>query len=330
MKERLLWIDSLKGILILLVIVGHAIAKVIGNDAANNNYWWCLIYSFHMPAFIAMSGYLQYRSNSSNKKPLKLQIGRRFCQLMVPFLVWSVLFFAIRNRIESYPNCILMPNTTFWFLWALFFICTIFAILENVSEKLSMKQELVVGVTCIVFAAVLVILKGIHLLGIQYILYYFLFYAIGYYIHKFGISIKSIMACALMAFAWLLLASFWRPQALPEFIPLSGMAATMLRFIYKFVVALVAVVVVFSIAPKCLNGDNKVCKVLTWVGTYSLGIYVIHLTFADLVSKFVFSFVNDTWVKVLILFILLTVISSTIVWLLNKFKWTSRLFLGKF
>ena len=330
MKERLLWIDSLKGILILLVIVGHAISKVIGNEAANNDYWWCLIYSFHMPTFIAVSGYLQYRSKYSNKKPLQLQIWRRFCQLMVPFLVWSVLYFAIRNRIESYPNCILMPNTTFWFLWALFFICAIFSIMEKVSEKWSLKHDLVVGLTCIVFASVLVILKDIHLLGIQYILYYFLFYAIGYYIHKFGISIKSIMACVLMAFAWLLLASFWRPQALPEFIPLSGMAATMLRFIYKFVVALVAVVVVFSIAPKCLNGDNKVCKILTWVGTYSLGIYVIHLTFADLVSKFVFSFVNDTWAKVLILFILLAVFSSVIVWLLNKFKWTSRLFLGKF
>lgn len=330
MKERLLWIDSLKGILILLVIVGHAIAKVIGNDAANNDYWWCLIYSFHMPAFIAVSGYLQYRSNSSNKKPLKLQIGRRFCQLMVPFLLWSILFFAIRGRIESYPNCILMPNTTFWFLWALFFICVIFAILEKVSEKWSLKQDLVVGVMCIVFAAFLVILKDIHLLGIQYILYYFLFYAIGYYIHKFGILIKSIMACVLMAFAWLLLASFWRPQALPEFIPLSGMAATMLRFIYKFAVALVAVIVIFSIAPKYLIRDNKASKVLTWLGTYSLGIYVIHLTFADLVSKFVFSFVNDTWAKILFLFVLFAVISSAIVWLLNKFEWTSRLFLGKF
>lgn len=329
MKERLLWIDSLKGILILLVIMGHAIAKVIGNDAANNDYWWCLIYSFHMPAFIAVSGYLQYRPKSTNKKPLSLQIWRRFCQLMVPFLVWSALFFAIRGRIESYIDCIQMPNTTFWFLWALFFICAIFAIIEKVSEKWNLKKDLIVGLTCVVCAAVLVVLKDIHFLGIQYILYYFIFYAIGYYIHKFRITIKSTTVCVLMAFAWLLLASFWRPQALPEFIPLTGIAATMLRFIYKFVVALVAVIVIFSVAPKCLKGENKVSGVLNWLGTYSLGIYVVHLTFADLVSKFVFSFVNDTWARVLILFVLLAVISSAIVWLLNKFKWTSRVFLGK-
>jgi len=330
MQVRLTWIDSLKGILILLVIMGHAIAKVIGNDAANNDYWWCLIYSFHMPAFIAVSGFLQYRPAATNKKPLHLQIWRRFCQLLIPFFIWSFFFFAIRGRIGSFVDCILLPNTTFWFLWALFFICALFALIEKVSEKWNLKKDLIVGLTCVVCAAVLVVLKDIHILGIQYILYYFIFYAIGYYIHKFGIAIESTTVCVLMAFAWLLLASFWKPQALPEFIPLTGIAATMLRFIYKFVVAFVAVIVLFSVAHQCLNGENKGSKALTWLGTYSLGIYVIHLTFADLVSKFVFSFVNDTWARVLILFVLLAIISSAIVWLLKKFKWTSRVFLGKY
>ena len=329
MKERLLWIDSLKGVLILLVIMGHAIAKVIGNDAANNDYWWCLIYSFHMPAFIAVSGYLQYRPPTFSKKPLLQQIWRRFCQLMIPFLLWSILFFAFRGHIGAYFICILKPNTTFWFLWALFFICAIFAIIEKISDRWNLKQDLIVGLTCIVCAAVMVVLKDIHILGIQYVLYYFIFYAIGYFIHKYGISVKYSSICVLLALIWLLLASFWRPQALPGFIPLTGMAATMLRFVYKFVVALVAIIVIFSVAPKCLNGDNKASKALTWLGTYSLGIYVVHLTFADLVSKFVFSFVNDTWARVLIFFIFLAVISSAIVWLLNKFKWTSRVFLGK-
>ena len=61
MNNRLIWADSIKGWLILLVIIGHCIASIIGNDAANLDYWWCLIYSFHMPAFIAISGYLNYR-----------------------------------------------------------------------------------------------------------------------------------------------------------------------------------------------------------------------------------------------------------------------------
>lgn len=87
MNNRLIWADSIKGWLILLVIIGHCIASIIGNDAANLDYWWCLIYSFHMPAFIAISGYLNYRGeNQINPIRVDVIIKRRFQQLIVPFL----------------------------------------------------------------------------------------------------------------------------------------------------------------------------------------------------------------------------------------------------
>lgn len=67
MKEgnvRKVWIDSLKGILILLVVLGHSIQNTLGEECYGN-YWWNLIYSFHMPAFMAISGYLQCRFKPS-------------------------------------------------------------------------------------------------------------------------------------------------------------------------------------------------------------------------------------------------------------------------
>lgn len=58
---RFIWADSLKGWLMLLVILGHAIQSVLGGDC-DSNHLWNLIYSFHMPAFMAISGWLAYRS----------------------------------------------------------------------------------------------------------------------------------------------------------------------------------------------------------------------------------------------------------------------------
>ena len=55
-KQRLIWADSLKGILIVLVVLGHAIQGVYGEDVESNRIW-NIIYSFHMPAFFAISGY---------------------------------------------------------------------------------------------------------------------------------------------------------------------------------------------------------------------------------------------------------------------------------
>lgn len=330
MESRVVWLDSLKGVLIILVVFAHCLAQIIGNDAANNDYWWCLIYSFHMAAFMAVSGYLQFRPAFSKQKPLGQQLWRRLCQLMIPFFVWSVVYFAIRGHIEQFFNCIKLPNVTFWFLWALFFISVLFALLECLAVLLRMNKEILMGAVCVVCAITLVIFKDIHFLGIQYVLYYYIFYVMGYYIHRFRIVVKNTALLILLAVTWFLLASYWRPHILPEFIPLAGMAATMLRFVYKFVVAAVAVVVMFTAAPKVLNGDNKANWVLVWLGKYSLGIYVIHLTFIDLLQSIVSRFIAPEGAQIWILFIVLTLISSAIIWILTKNKWTGRIFLGKY
>ena len=60
--KRLIWADSLKGWLIILVVLGHAIQYTVGNGS-ESCHLWSLIYSFHMPAFVAISGFLAYRNN---------------------------------------------------------------------------------------------------------------------------------------------------------------------------------------------------------------------------------------------------------------------------
>jgi len=67
--KRLIWADSLKGILIVLVVLGHSIQASmmkLGGDFLND-YLWNLIYSFHMPAFIAISGVPEERNNRGGR-----------------------------------------------------------------------------------------------------------------------------------------------------------------------------------------------------------------------------------------------------------------------
>ena len=53
-KKRIDWIDYSKGILITLVISGHAIPEF----GLHLGFLEKIIYSFHMPAFFILSGYL--------------------------------------------------------------------------------------------------------------------------------------------------------------------------------------------------------------------------------------------------------------------------------
>lgn len=55
MNGRNLKIDNMKGVLILLVVIGHILLPIQGSTRAVTNLFY-LIYTFHMPAFVFLSG----------------------------------------------------------------------------------------------------------------------------------------------------------------------------------------------------------------------------------------------------------------------------------
>lgn len=62
MKERNLinrnsTIDGLRGIAIMLVVIGHVIQYVFSPNTFDDNLLFRVIYSFHMPLFMFISGY---------------------------------------------------------------------------------------------------------------------------------------------------------------------------------------------------------------------------------------------------------------------------------
>ena len=330
MSERLVWVDVTKGWLILLVIMGHCIAATIGNDAANVDYWWCLIYSFHMPAFIAISGYLNYRGATKNSIKVGKVANRRFQQLMVPFFVWSLIKYATEGTPLKFYNCILYPTNTFWFLWALFFIVIFFSLFDWFSQKTMFNQEVIMGVVCLGCAGTMAVLKDVRLFGIQYVLYYFIFYCLGYYINKYRLLTCKKWVIAILLLVWFVMGSFWRPRELPEFIHLTGEMASMFRFVYKFAVAFVAVFAMFSFATLALskkcNWNDMICR----VGAVSLGIYTFHLTFVNICVNLLKHIVTNDIALVLVSFVTLSMVSYIVVILLGKWKWSARVMLGKF
>lgn len=88
-KQRLIWADSLKGWLMVLVVLGHAIQYVMPEGCFNNRLW-NIIYSFHMPAFMAISGWFAFKPSKPKEGNFNI-IQRRFCQLIIPFILWTLI-----------------------------------------------------------------------------------------------------------------------------------------------------------------------------------------------------------------------------------------------
>lgn len=330
MNKRLFWADSLKGLLIVLVVLGHAIQETLKTDCFENHVW-NYIYSFHMPAFMAVSGFLNYRIVGVVTNRLSM-IYRRFQQLMIPFFCWALIKILINPpyHINSFLNAILYPDGSFWFLWVLFFITVFFYFGDWIAEKLRVKQELVIAALCLVFV-VLMVVADVRVLGFQFVAYYFLFYSLGYYLHKYNKVITSKKwLWVVLAVIWAIMAWFWNMHKLPAFLSGLPLPSAIMQYGYRFVTAAIAVYVLFGVAPKLLDNEYKWNKPWLQLGKISLGIYTVHLILMPFIVKTGNSIISDTFLVITLSFIIGWVVSWLLVHLLSKWKVTSRLLLGKF
>ena len=160
-KNRILWVDFSKGVVMLLVIVGHSSIPTIIRGA---------IYSFHMPLFFLLSGYTTKCSETKQdilqrvKKTAKgllltaylLWITRTLIYLLIGRVNYSLpqmFFSAIWAGGEEYEfwglNIPAMGMT--WFLVVLFILRNIYDVLQCLTKK-----HLTLISVCITFLGMLI------------------------------------------------------------------------------------------------------------------------------------------------------------------------------
>lgn len=105
--ERDKKIDVLKGIAIYLVVMGHVIAWFFKDFSANRDSLpinamalWNFIYSFHMPLFMFLSGYVCM--NPQKRYGVK-HIAKRCTMYIIPFSTMGLMLYCWRGgKIDNY------------------------------------------------------------------------------------------------------------------------------------------------------------------------------------------------------------------------------------
>lgn len=121
--ERCSSIDYIKGCLIFTVIVGHVLLGSL--DA---NLFRYVIYSFHMPAFIFMSGYLL---NIEKIRLLRIDqlFGKYWRRMLLPWGIAWVVYTAIdvygKLSLDAVLNNIINPFYHLWYVPSLFMMIAI-------------------------------------------------------------------------------------------------------------------------------------------------------------------------------------------------------------
>ncbi|MCP4932871.1 MAG: acyltransferase family protein [bacterium] len=114
--ERNHSLDHAKFLLMVLVVFGHVIEPLIGSSPIFKAVY-VAIYSFHMPAFVLISGLL------SRPRPADAVLFRLCRSILVPLFIFTIFYellhLALHDEVSAY-TANLKPYWILWFLLALF------------------------------------------------------------------------------------------------------------------------------------------------------------------------------------------------------------------
>lgn len=179
-KSRIAYIDIAKGLLIILLVLGHTVNTlrkgVPSEDLFLNNFHHARIYiwtSFYMAAFFIITGYC-----SNFKKPFVPFLISNFKSLKIPAFVFGFTALVLRsffnpekNAVDNYLVAFFnsFVDSGLWFLDALFISKLLYWTILKVSNEIR-----VIGSVCL----------GAFVVGfIFYLSDYFPQYNIGYFTH---------------------------------------------------------------------------------------------------------------------------------------------------
>lgn len=204
MKERLLFLDYGKSILILLVVLGHyTYAMEIPFSDICVWHIMHIITLFHMPFFFIVSGILFKLSNMRNILSKGIQ------QLVKPYLIMCVLTMMIVVLISAFQNeltikkaikmiigigsgfdmkgAYTLPCAALWFCYVLFFI----KILKIFSKELMKNRYMWWIEILLLLLGVLMMFIGNRLwFRIDSLLVGYLFFSIGFHFKEVWLKIK--------------------------------------------------------------------------------------------------------------------------------------------
>lgn len=132
--KRIEWVDFGKGLTIFFVLLVHVIEGVYKTDAFSNydefsEITMAIIFTFIMPVFFALSGYLYKSPIDFNH--FKNNFVKKLINLFVPYAIFSFIYVVLQHFDSGAHNAyswnsllgiLVQPIGYLWFLYVLFFV----------------------------------------------------------------------------------------------------------------------------------------------------------------------------------------------------------------
>ena len=147
MTKRIGWIDNLKGVAILLVVIRHVMQAnitdcsqtIIGNA----------IFAVQMPLFMIIAGYFSITSDKyySSKTEIWNYIKKRLMHYILPFFSWYIVVYVLlrgfynRNVFEALKILVNNVDVGLWFLYVVFVLSVVMVIAKAICTRLKFPSK---------------------------------------------------------------------------------------------------------------------------------------------------------------------------------------------
>lgn len=291
-KGRNITIDIAKGIAIILVVVGHVTQFGTVGEGYWNDTLFKTIYTFHMPFFMLLSGYVSIKgiSNRSFVDTAK----KRFSTLIIPFLSWAIIMYAylilanaviglnsgVETNILYYVvSVVLSPGKGLWFLWVLFFLNILLALIIKFVPKFGM-------IVSIILYAIVLKIPCSDLFYVYMIKWLYPFFFIGAYSYVYKQQLSKLIKPIIILFSILfpILILWWGKS---DYVYISkmefngGTLNNIGDFLYRYLIAFAGISLALLIS-KLVMKSRQTTELLNKVGRYTIDIYAIETIFIPL------------------------------------------------
>ena len=311
-KFRDQFLDIAKGLAIILVVVGHVLQG--SAERFDDLFWFRVIYSFHMPMFVFLSGAVAAIVFVPEKiqdgigaaiHQAQLKISKAAIRLLLPFVAWCIINQLIFQQSESVWTALILafrrPDTALWFLLAIFYCTTLFSlatvlfagIFQLLKKMNSESLKDLVADGRVQIALLIFLWWGLREhtprgAGLSLLRPYFIYYLLGIGFYKYLFPRMEIWKYLLMGAIFIALIPFWDRVAPNNFSnnQIITLIPEQVIYFYAGIVAICGTFLMLSVAKRISTSKpGPIKKFLVLCGQLSLGIYALHYFFLPFSPK---------------------------------------------
>lgn len=287
-KRRDTYVDFLRGIAMLLVVLGHTMAG--SAEGSQNGVLFNIVWSLQIPLFVVISGYVtRYGSVPTDAAGLLKLLGRRTLAYLLPWFVFTILIngLILQKQTLTAESVFWHMDSGYWFLITIWFISVIYILSRFCAEKLCRRKAAVPAVVLGFYLVGMAVLAGLgYMAGLKFLcikltLYYMPFFFSGYLFGVFQDKFKNRSSNAISVVVAVCTAGWLIAIVKLDLYSLSD--TSMMDILLRAGTSLCGCIAVCGLFH-AFSQKSVVYRFVNWFGRHTIEVFLLHYYVLNLIN----------------------------------------------